>query len=188
MTRVDYKFFYRQSARSAGLGMMIGPPFLAAVAITGAGFLSPDSTFMWIFSAIWILVAGLFFVIGLRRVIYGGQWGCFVDGEYMTWDFPHHMGRTGQQVAVQDITKFVVQIDRTADEMRYSYFIETPAGRFEIGNECFGRAGKLARALLEANPSIKLEVMEHGKTSEWDPDHAPGEFAAFFRQILGKRA
>ena len=155
------RFFYRQSARGAGVGMMIGPPILVAVAIALIRFFPAaggppwfDFAFLFCLAAFFVLVAALFFVVGLRRVIYGGEWGCYIDDQYMTWVYPHRMGKQDQQIAVADIQKFVVKVDRRpGDETRYSYLIEIPTASCAIDIECFGRARKLGRPFWRSIPA-----------------------------------
>ncbi|MEI8196980.1 MAG: hypothetical protein WCI73_13865, partial [Phycisphaerae bacterium] len=108
--------------------MMIGPTIIAIAGIAFVRLFAIGGVFTcfaWFFSLLLILLTSVFFVIGLRRVIYGGQWGCFIDDEYMTWCFPHRMRLEDRQIALCEITKFVVQIDKIVDEICYSYFIET---------------------------------------------------------------
>ena len=149
----DYLFFYRQSARSAGIGIMIMSSLFVTIVIVAAALFFRE-TAAWIFAAIWTVFCSLFFVYGLRRVIYGGQWGCFVDHEHMTWVSPHRTGWPDEQIAVRDITKFVEEIQTDSDSGYRHYFVETANGRFQIDSNCFGYDDKLRRALREANRAI----------------------------------
>ena len=209
---MEQLFFYRQGARQAGVGMMIGPPLLAAAIVVFAHFMPGGVVFEWCFGIFGSLLASVFFFYGLRRVIYGGEWGCFVDGENITWVYPKRTGSLelpswlhwlngkeipqdcpkdnpyqDRQIPLADITKFVVQIkpgmsDR--EEGDYSYFIETASGSFEIDSNCFARTGKLARALLAGNPNIQLEFRRKGQAQPWSADHPPDGAAAVFGRLF----
>jgi len=171
-----YRFFYRQSALSTGLGMMIGPPLIATgfylffICMT-----SVSGVPRYIVSGLCGLIAVVFFIVGLRHAIYGGQWGCFIDDHYMTWTYPRHSADKDRQIPIHDILAFVVETGRASESSTrsYNYYIETAEGRFEINIECFGRAKKLGRALAAANPEIKFELINEGQSQSWHPDDAP---------------
>jgi hypothetical protein len=215
---VNHLFFHRQGARQAGLGMMIGPPLLAMAMVAFAHFMG-IAVFEWCFGLFGGMLATVFFVVGLRRLIYGGEWGCFVDHHYITWVYPKRTGTffgsrelpswlhwlygketrpagptvnpfQDQQIPLAEVTKFVVQIDpgmHDGDDTNWSYFIETAHGSFQIDRNCFARTGKLARALLTANPDIQLEFRRNTQAQPWDPDHPPDSAAAVFRHLFGSR-
>ncbi len=154
---------------------MIGPPLVSTIALLFMWSLPFPRLLVYLFGCGLCLIAGIFFVIGLRRMIYGGQWGCFIDDDYMTWTYPDRSGRQGQQIPVQDILHFTVEVTRyyKRGDRQYSFYITTNAGRFEIDMNCFGRARKLASALRRANPEIQLLLIDEGQSQSWRPENAP---------------
>jgi hypothetical protein len=210
--RMDHLFFYRQGARQAGIGMMIGPPLLVAAMVAVPYFMGVP-LFAWCFAIFGGILAAVFFVVGLRRVLYGGEWGCYVDQHYLTWVHPIRMGSLApreipswlrwlygketppvkpavnpyqdQQIPLTEVSKFVVEIKpgmKDGDDTNWAYFIETARGNFEIDRNCFAHTGKLARALLAANPKIQLECRRKDHFEPWDADHPPDAAAA----VLGR--
>ena len=161
--------------------MMIGPVVLAAVAIGFAWIVFwprekvwglseiAAAVMVWICSSGFGLLACLFFIIGLRRVLLGGAWGCVIDREYLTWSYPNRMSFHDQSVALRDVRRVEIVAppgdgDTDGD---FKEFIVTDTEKLAIHTDCFGRLVPFLRALLRANPAIDVEIVEPGKTKLW---------------------
>jgi len=158
-----FRYSYRQSARGAGIGFMIGPPAIAGIMVAiplWAGFWEswPTRIFLIVGIVFLGLLASAFFVIGFRLVLYLGEWSCTIDDEFLTWTYPERSGREGQRIELKNVRAFVFRVEKFADEPTYHFFVRTHTGEFEIDINCFGRLKRFLRTLLMANPWAELEV------------------------------
>jgi hypothetical protein len=151
---------------------MLGPPALAGTMIAiplYAGFWEswPTRIFLIVEIALLGILAGVFFVIGFRRVLYGGEWSCTIDDEFLTWTCPERSGGVGQKIELKNIRAFVFRVAKLVDEPTYHFFVRTDAGESEIDINCFGTLKRFLRTLLMANPRAELEVDSESRRLLW---------------------
>jgi len=182
-------YHYRQSARSAGLSAMgcgvflfiVGLLFGITAIMNWGGCGSILYVLFLLLSVVFALVS---FIYGLSYFISGGDWSCVVKDQRMTWAQPTS-GHDGQML-IMDIKAFVVELDRVSDNT-LSFFIVTPTERIPFPGSCCDKPDELACALLKANPSIRLELIDDGHPFDWDPELPLEEMAKVTQQRVKAR-